>query len=274
MTPPTPELRSTCGRLRPPMAVLAIVLVALVGDWRVPPARSTGSPVRLSSLPARSAPLTVVAAPTPRFRVPRYDTSGTYPQVRDANLDLSAVNSGLREGVLLDQREYAPAARKNSAGTAKRYRGVYETSIDRRLLSASTVVVSALMPATKLYPGGNEGNTWVAVTVRVPSGRLVSISSLFADPSRGLRALASAWKARVRRTNPRMWPCVRFHLPDYRPGARRYRYFALTAHGLAVGFWQEPACDRLAATVPYAVLRPYLGKLGMTLIAGVRRPRG
>ena len=255
------------------MTISAIVLVVLASGWRAPSAGSTGSPVGRSSLSARPAPLMVVAVPTPRFQVPRYDTRGTYPQVRDANLDLSAVNAGLRAAVILDQREYAPAARRNSVGTAREYHGLYKTSIDRRLLSASTVVVSALMPATKLYPGGNEGNTWVAVTVRVPSGRPVRITSLFADPSRGLRALASAWKTRVRRTNPRMWPCVRFHLADYRPGARRYRHFALTVQGLTVGFWQEPACNRLAATVPYTVLRPYLGKLGRRLIAGIRRPR-
>ena len=218
-----------------------------------------------------ASPLVLRKAPTPRFPVKRYDTSGTYPQVSGASFDLSAVNRGLREGVLADQREYAPSARKNSVGRPKEWRGIYRTSVDRRLTSASTVVVSSLMSATKLYPGGNEGNTWVAVTVRVPSGAPVRITDLFARPAQGLRVLARAWKAQVRRT--RMWRCVTVAPSDYLPTAKNYRYFALTVGGLAVGFWQEPACNRLVATVPYRVLRPSLSALGRRLVAAVRRPR-
>jgi hypothetical protein len=58
--------------------------------------------------PPAVAPLAVVAAPTPHFRVPRYDTSGTYPQVR-GDLELRAVNAALRETVLADQSEYTPS---------------------------------------------------------------------------------------------------------------------------------------------------------------------
>jgi hypothetical protein len=220
-----------------------------------------------------AVPLAVVAAPTPRFRLLRYDTRGTYPQVRGGTLDLRAVNNALREGVLADQREYAPAARKGSIRSAKWYRGVYQTSVDRRLLSASIVVVSALLPATKLYPGGNNGRTWVAVTVRVPSGVPVRLSDLFVEPARALPQLAKAFKAEVRRTEPVMWPCVANFPSDYLPTARNFRHFALTPRGLALGFWQVPACNRLQATVPYSIVQPYLSKLGAALIAGVRAPR-
>lgn len=71
-----------------------------------------------------------------------------------------------------------------------------------------------------------------------------------------------------------MWPCVSQFPEDYAPRAHNYRYFALTIRGLAVGFWQAPACDRLQATVRYSHVRPYLSKLGERLVAGVRRPRG
>lgn len=148
-------------------------------------------------------------------------------------------------------------------------RGIYSTSVDRRLLSASTVVVSALLPATKLFPAGTQGKTWVAMTVEVPSGRRIRLEDLFAEPSRGIRVLARAWLERARRT----WaPCIRLVPEEFRASARNYRYFALTPRGLAVGFWQPPACNRVHETVPYRVLRPHLSRLGTQLVAGVRAP--
>jgi hypothetical protein len=222
---------------------------------------------------ARISALTVVEAPTPRFRVPRYDTSGTYPQVLRSGLDLGKVNAALRSAVLADQRAFAPYARRGAIGTAKVYRGVYRTSIDRRLLSASTVVVSALMPAVEQYPGGSLGKTWVAATIDVRSAKRVRITDLVADPPRALKALAAAWNTRFRRAHPGAWACVTKDRRAHRPLARNYQYFALTPRGLAVGFWQEEACDRLLATVPYSTLRPYLSHLGSALVSGVRRPR-
>jgi len=262
------------GCKRPALSIV-VPTVALALFASACDSDSTRSPSGESTAETRSmvaSPLRVVAAPTPRFPVPRYDTSGTYPQVR-GDLDLRAVNVGLRKAVRADQREYAPSARR-SIRVKNGYRGIYQTAIDWRLLSASTVVVSALLPAIKLHPGGNEGRTWVPATVRVPSGALVGITDLFAHPSRALRVLAKAWKAQVRRTKPKMWPCVSQFPEDYAPRAHNYRYFALTIRGLAVGFWQAPACDRLQATVRYSHVRPYLSKLGERLVAGVRRPRG
>jgi hypothetical protein len=129
-------------------------------------------------------------APTPPLPVRRYHTSGTYPQVRD-KVDLEAVNAALREAVLADQRAYTPYARKEKPRVVYRETGVYRTAVDRKLVSASTVVVSALMPATReLFPGQHEGDGWLAVTVRVPSGVRVTMSDLFANPDQGLRVLA------------------------------------------------------------------------------------
>ena len=218
----------------------------------------------------KASALTVYEAPTPRFRVPRYNTSGTYPQVRRDDIDLRAVNAALRRVVLEDQQRYAPSARAAAKVAGKNAWGVYQTSVDRRLLSASTVVVSVLMPATELYPGGTEGSGWVAGTVRVPSGAGVRLTDLFARPARALPVLAREWKAQFRRTNPRMWVCVT-QLPSVvSPSASNYRYFALLPQGLAVGFYGHASCAGFQATVPYARLRPYLSRLGATLIAGVR----
>jgi uncharacterized protein YecT (DUF1311 family) len=217
-------------------------------------------------------PLTVVAAPTPRFPVPGYDTSGTYPQVRGGGLNPRAVNAALHTAVLADQRAYAPYARKEKPRVQYRQHGVYRTAINRSLVSASTVVVSALLPATReVFPGQNGGDDWLGMTVRVPSGARVRITDLFAKVDQGLRVLATEWKARIRRTDGA--PCPRVYQEQYTPTVEHYRNFALTPGGIAVGVGEVAACYRLVATVPYRVMRPYLSKLGSTLIAGVRRAR-
>jgi hypothetical protein len=216
--------------------------------------------------------LTVVEARTPPLQVPQFDTSGTYPQVTGAGIDLQAVNAALRAAVLADQRAYAPYARKEKPHVVYRERGVYRTAVDRRYVSASTAVVSVLMPLTReLFPGQHEGDGWLAMTVRVPSGQPVTISDLFKNPGRGLRALAGAWKAKIRRTPRRA--CLRIYPRQYRPTVANYRAFALTPSGIAVGSREVAACYRLIATVPYALIRPYLSEFGTALIASVRRPR-
>jgi hypothetical protein len=222
---------------------------------------------------AAASALAVVVARTPPLRVPRYDTSGTYPQVRGGGIDLRAVNAGLREAVLADQRDYAPYARREKPRVQYPEHGRYRTVVDRRLMSASTVVVSALMPATReVFPGQSGGDGWLGMTVRVPSGARVTITDLFRSRDRGLHVLAAAWKARIPRTRGRS--CADVYLDVYTPTARNYEAFALTPTGLAVGTPEVAACYRLVATVPYRILRPYLSRLGRTLADGVRPPRG
>ncbi len=209
---------------------------------------------------------------TPRFPVPRYDTGGTYLQVRSDRFDLRAVNAALLAAVVDDQRAYEPYARREKPLVAYKENGVYRTSVDRRYVSASSVVVSALMPLTQeVFPGQHGGDGWLATTVRVPSGRRVTITSLFTNPREGLRALATAARERIRRTEGSF--CLHGYPGDYTATAKNFREFALTQHGIAIGFWEDEACYRLAVNVPYDAMRRYFSKLGMTLVAGVRAPR-
>ena len=230
--------------------------------------------------------LTVVRVLTPRLEVRRYDTSGAYPQVRGAGVDLRAVKGALRGAVLRAQRAYARDARREVAEvpSPKGCRGVYQTWVRPRLMSASTVVVSALVPTLELYPCGNDGATWISATIRVPSGKSVAVTELFASP-RGLRALASAVRRQIlsgdacvrdsQRNEKALGLAEEAQNLDASPA--HYRYFALTVSGLAVGFpistIGAPSCNRVETTVPYAVVRPYLSELGRQLVAGVRRPR-
>jgi hypothetical protein len=184
---------------------------------------------------------------------------------------LEAVNAALRGELLSDQHEYARRARKEKARLPSTDRGVYKTGIERRYLSASSVVVSALLPVTReVFPGQHGGDGWLGMTVHIPSGRRVEITDLFTRPAEAIRVLAAAWKARVGRTDAR--PCLRAYAPDYTPTVAHYRAFALLPRGIAVGANEVEACYRLVEIVPYTTVRTYLSKFGSMLITGVRRP--
>lgn len=264
----------------------AVIACAVALSTSVYGGASTGRPEGSGSV-SKASSLTVYRVATPPLPVPHYRTTGTYPQVSGEDVSLKAVNAALRQAVLDEQRRYARSARRAVSSTPKRllrkYPGIFMTSPRSRLISASTVVVSGLIPTLELYPLGNDGAVWISVTVRVPSGTQVAIREMFAEPTRGLKQLASLAKGTVLSRNS----CVRQSFNDpigseewergLAPTASNYRHFALTTRGLVIGFPVAqiaiPACGRVEAQVPYAGLRAYLSTLGKRLIAGVRRPR-
>jgi hypothetical protein len=238
---------------------------------------------------SRALPLAVFKARTPPVGLPNYHTSGFYPQVSDGRSRLEAVNAELRNAVLRRERSYAAHVRREYADWPALFRpsfgdhGTFKTSLRADLISASTVVVSALMPVREVIPGGNGGANWVSVTVQVPSGVPVRIGALFKRPTPALRAIAKAARRNVLANNrcirKTFWdPIVHaLHAQGFMPKPSNYRYFALTPRGLAIGFQIEqvggPQCGRAVGFVPYAVVRPYLSELGRKLVAGVRAPR-
>jgi hypothetical protein len=134
-----------------------------------------------------------------------------------------------------------------------------------------------MFPVRALYPGGNDGDRWLSLTVEVPTNRLVEVGDLFSKPATGLAKLAAAARARVLATNPCVAGDRKLLAEGTRPTAENFTHFALTPNGLAVGFQLgqvgASACGRIEATVPYATLRPSLNALGQRLVAGVRTPR-
>jgi hypothetical protein len=217
------------------------------------------------------SPLAIVEVATPRLLAPGFVTAGTYPKLTGGSVELQAVNAALRAAVLADQRAYVSGARAVRAylnryrPPAGGWRGVYRTDIDLRLVSASTVVVSALLRRrAALYRYRDD--RWLPITIQVPSGNEVEISDLFADPVRGRVAFAEAWRAEMRRQGHGR--CVDLY-DAYETGA-----FALTADGLAVGVDEAGFCGPLRVTLSYRRLRQYLSTFGRELIAGVRRPNG
>jgi hypothetical protein len=104
----------------------------------------------------------------------------------------------------------------------------------------------------------------------VDTGTRVRIGDLFSNQSRGISALATAWKARIEASDAA--PCLRIYRSAYTATAAHYHDFALTAHGLAVGVPEIEACYRLVAVIAYSTLRPYLSTLGARLVTNARRP--
>lgn len=186
--------------------------------------------------------------------------------------DLSRVNAALRRMVTADQRAYARPARRAARQAGRDARGGYETFLHTKLVSASTVVVSVLMPAVHLFPGGTEGGWVLSGTVLVPSGRRVGVTQLFARPAVALPVLAREFKRAFRRQDRSLAGCLSFVGPVLRPTAHNYRNFALLPGGLAVGVAGYGNCERLIATIPYARLRAYFSHSARVLIDGVRRP--
>lgn len=247
--------------------ILALILAAL-----------TGGAAGTSNAAGGVYSLKVVNAKTPRIRWSCRTTgitvSGRYPQAFHKGLPLTAVNAALRAAALADERSLIaggcpPGGRNGAPGPA-----IYETDPKLPLMSASSVVVSALMHAGSIPPGANFSYDWAAVTIRVATARQISIADLFEHPDQGLKAVAAAARARLfsRNVCAKQYPSP----SGFEPKISNYRYFALTTKGLAIGFTAGVVAPRICGyflvTLPYARLRPYLGKVGRELVAGVRPP--
>lgn len=240
----------------------------------------------VSALPARPTPtrsvtkLAVTFLPNPPYGGD-FVTSGTYPQVTGV-ADLGSINGALRDLVVKDQRadqakflNYGPPNPGDGPGT-------YGTYPEKGSISASSAVVSVLIPTTAIYPGGNDGDSWVSATLLVPSATAVSLDELFATPSVGMAALANAARTQILSTSA----CVQqdYNSDDFggtkhldegiSPSAANYHNFALSPVGLVLGFDQGQlaieACDAQTTTIAWSQLTPFLSKLGQQVVSELR----
>lgn len=213
-----------------------------------------------------ASPLGVVSLSTPPVRVAGIKTSGSYPRFAGDGVDLRRVNAALGRAIVADQRGFAPRSR------GVRTRGFYELEFRRDLISASSIVASALLLVTSdVLPLQSSGEHWLAVTVHVPSGEPVRLADLFANPDRTMRAIQ-------RRIPRQALTCARGRTRYYVPPVRKSTDYALFPRGLVLGFGEDPSCAGVVAsppfavTVPYRVLQPYLNDAGASLVNGVRPP--
>ncbi|WP_194904123.1 alpha/beta fold hydrolase [Catenulispora rubra] len=213
--------------------------------------------------------------PDPEYG-PGYTTSGTYLQVSGAD-GLDAVNAALRRLITDDQQRMRDNYLQiyGSATQPGSYPGIYSSDPSKGEVSATTAVVSVLIPSTGIFPGGNDGDHWVSATMLVPSAKPVTFDSLFADPARARETISEAVLAHF--LDPGQ--CVAQQLADPSAPARlglaptpdNYKHFAITPAGLTVGFDQGEigmeACDRQSFTIGWPQLRSLLSPTGRTLVA-------
>jgi hypothetical protein len=203
--------------------------------------------------------------------------------VSDHGVALASVNRKLLGAVLAEEAVWRQitlsAYRNNPAMRQAIQMGIFRTSIDLRLVSASTRVVSVLMPEVAMIPNGTGGETWLSITVQVPSGEMIRLRDLFARGD-GLRVLAQTVFRQIEAASRCFASEGRLYhgLEDgFSPAWSHYRYFSLTASGLAIGFptasIAPPPCGRIKTIVPYQIIAPYLTNLGKNLVAGVRAPK-
>jgi hypothetical protein len=208
----------------------------------------------------RASRLGIVSARTPRFPVAGFHTYGTFPQLR-GRISLARVNAAVRNTISDDQDALVPRARSYVAHApakvvAAGYAGFYETELDRTLVSASNDFVSMLLPRTRqLLPARGLNDGWLAITVRVPSGKPVAAADLFDHPAAAVRFLRA-------RTRDKRSGCAFGARPE----------LALLPSGLAVGVPSRGSCYRFDVVVPYREVRRYLSPLGTELAANARWP--
>jgi hypothetical protein len=205
------------------------------------------------------------------LRAPRLHdltASGRYPEVLDdVGWNLAPVKAALRNAVLRDE------ARVLSYGWGLAHgRGRYRVGVNATWISASTRVVSVLLPELSYVPGqGGVDQEWIALTLRVPSASRVRLRALFDEPAQVAAVLAD--QALTNRciavAQRRGFGGIHVKLSDYSA-------YALTPSGLAVGFGTGVVagvgCGRLEFTTPYAKLRAFFSPLGRRLVRAVRVP--
>jgi hypothetical protein len=228
-------------------------------------------------------PLKVVQIDTPRATTTtEVEESGTYFKVLTSSSALGSVNAALQAAVRSEEDRFLTAVNK-----AEPIRGpsVFKTTFVREYLSASTAVVSELLPISETLGPGGTGESWIATTVSVPSGRKLDIfDSMFSSSSIGLRLIAASVRHQIMNGVSSQDECVRqsqANLPEFAAGfdptMSNFTYLSMTTKGLAVGIPQEQiggdACGGIEVTVSYAAVRSALSSEGRKLIGELRSPK-
>jgi hypothetical protein len=240
------------------------------------------SVVGLSPAPQTSAPTvstqTVVKLDSRLVPDPDYGsdftTSGTYPQFTGAG-GLDAVNTAIRNAIVQDQQATKALFTQFGSPQPGVGPGIYSTDPAKGIISASSALVSVLIPRTAIFPGGNDGGGWISTTVLVPSVRAISLSDLFADQAQGLDTIATSTKTQALADS-----CIGTNGDNsaldnaVAPTTANYQHFALSPSGITVGFDQgslgTEACGAKQFTVPWSMVRPLLNALGSQLIGELR----
>jgi hypothetical protein len=228
--------------------------------------------------------------PTQSLGVSHYVTSGTYPQVAGSG-EWRSVNRALFSSFAGTEAQFARAARNELQGLGPilpSESGLYKTAPDESLMSASSKIISIMLPTDSAYPAGVFTEDWQSVTVLVPSGARVDLlQRLFKDPAAALRIISIDTFRGISSGNSPADKCVQMlYAPlkvgvgtapgGFAPRQTNYRFMALTSDGLAIGIPQgqvaSDSCGSVSFKIRYTSLEHYLSKGGKQLISWVRQP--
>jgi hypothetical protein len=196
-----------------------------------------------------------------------FTVAGSLPQLRHAGASETAINERLRwvveQGIAQAEASVRPTSGRFAGG------GEFTITPDRSLISANSVLVSALLPVTASRPYGTSSPYWLSVTITVSSPKsAVSISNVITAAGFGL--LAKSLRERLQGNK-----CVEQLAGNdlsraSAPMASSFRQFAMLPAGLAVGF---PAsangplyeCGNPYVVIPYSKLAGAMSPAGKTL---------
>lgn len=204
-----------------------------------------------------------------------FNPTGTYPQITGQR-GLEKVNAAIRDAIVADQNRLWER-RDTYAEYAKGEKGDYFILDEGRYVSASSAIVSILLPVNQSLPGSRHSSSWVSVTVVVPSGDRVELTDLLLDPVKGLDFVA---RATIEHYLADSESCVYANMisggpiSGLDPTIDNYGRFALMPSGLVIGFEAGQiagmACGSQVATIEWRDLEPYLSERGASLVSALR----
>jgi hypothetical protein len=222
---------------------------------------------------SQSTVTTPSAQSAPGIRIMTID--GFYPQVFAKSISVDMINAKLRSIVIKDETSSLVQARAyyttdKSLGQELITPAHYEVWPSKKLMSASTLLVSVLLPTESTMPGGVNTMYWLSATLLVPTGTSINLSDIFSNPKTGLQLIARIAKRLVLKANN----CVNSSYHDrinrhffdlgIAPTISNYDDFVFTSSGLDIGFSQGQlagdSCRITLITIPFNMISSQLNR--------------
>jgi hypothetical protein len=212
--------------------------------------------------------------PIPPLKVPHYRTSGDIIQVAQNGKPLSIVNQQLMNAVVQDENSYSITANKeelsSTSGTSPIQEGLvgsYISHLNLSLVTANSKFVSAMIPMTRLFPGGTDGSEWLSVTILTSTGSTISMQQVIGNIEKFKSAVAHgimhgsvlAYCGTSFVKSTQLSPFI----PMFLSVPNSETYFSLSSNGVIV----PPSCGGLLMKIPMTIVRTYLTRFGVKLLS-------
>jgi hypothetical protein len=222
--------------------------------------------------------------PIPPLKVPHYRTSGDIIQVAQNGKPLSIVNQQLMNAVVQDENSYSITANEaelsmySSPGTSAIQEGLvgsYISHLNLSLVTANSKFVSAMIPMTRLFPGGTDGSEWLSVTISTSTGSTISMQQVIGNIEKFKSAVAHgimhgsvlAYCGTSFVKSTQLSPFI----PMFLSVPNSETYFSLSSNGVMLAYSNgvivPPSCGGLLMKIPMTIVRTYLTRFGVKLLS-------